>query len=58
MNTEELFAHVKEQLAAYDGHGGVAKTRIKYSRYEHTVRVFNWAMVLAEDYKDAIDMEA
>lgn len=58
MNTEELLAYVKTQLAAYDGHGGVAKTRIKYSRYEHTVRVYNWAMILAEDYNDAIDMEA
>lgn len=58
MNTEELFAYVKEQLAAYDGHGGVSKTRIKYSRYDHTVRVYNWVMLLAKDYKDVIDMEA
>lgn len=58
MNYEELFAYVKEQLSAYDSHGGVAKTRIKYSRYDHTVRVYNWAMMLAEDYIDTIDMEA
>lgn len=58
MNYEELFAYVKDELTAYDGHGGVAKTRIKYSRYDHTVRVYNWAMILAEDYKDTIDMEA
>lgn len=58
MNYEELFAYVKDALAAYDGHGGVAKTRIKYSRYDHTVRVYNWAMILAENYKDTIDMEA
>lgn len=58
MNYEELFVYVKDALAAYDAHGGVAKTRIKYSRYDHTVRVYNWAMILAEDYKDALDMEA
>ncbi|MBR6666318.1 MAG: HD domain-containing protein [Lachnospiraceae bacterium] len=57
MNYEELFAYVKDELTAYDSHGGVAKTRIKYSRYDHTVRVYNWAMILAEDYKDTIDME-
>ncbi len=58
MNYEELFAYVKDVLAVYDSHGGVAKTRIKYSRYDHTVRVYNWAMMLAEDYIDTIDMEA
>ncbi len=58
MNYEELFAYVKDQLSVYDCHGGAAKNRIKYSRYDHTVRVYNWAMMLAEDYKDTIDMEA
>lgn len=58
MNYEELFAYVKDALAVYDGHGGIAKTRIKYSRYDHTVRVYNWATILAEDYKDTLDMEA
>ena len=58
MDFEGLFAYVRDALAAYDGHGGVSKTRIKYSRYDHTERVYNWAMILAEDYKDTIDMEA
>lgn len=58
MNYEELFAYVKDVLAVYDSHGGTAKNRIKYSRYDHTVRVYNWAMILAEDYKGTIDMEA
>ena len=58
MNNEELFAYVKEALSTYDGHGGVSKTRIKYSRYDHTVRVYNWVMILAEDYQETIDMEA
>ncbi len=58
MNYEELFVYVKEQLSAYDSHGGVAKTRIKYSRFDHTVRVYNWAMMLAEEYRETIDMEA
>lgn len=57
MNYEELFAYVKNQLSVYDSHGGTAKNRIKYNRFDHTVRVYNWAMILAEDYKDTIDME-
>lgn len=58
MNYETLFDHVKNALSAYDWHGGVAKNQIRYSRYDHTVRVYNWAMMLAEDYVDVIDMEA
>lgn len=40
MNYDELFAYVKNALAAYDHHGGVSKNRIKYSRFEHTERVY------------------
>ena len=58
MNNQELFAYVKDALAVYDSHGGRARTGIRYSRYDHTVRVYNWAMILAEDYKDTIDIEA
>ena len=49
MNYDELFAYVKTALEAYDHHGGVSKNRIKYSRFEHTERVYRWAMILAED---------
>lgn len=55
---ETLFDYVKDALVAYDHHGGVAKNRIKYSRFEHTERVWRWAMILAEDFTDKIDMEA
>lgn len=55
---ETLFAYVKNALATYDHHGGVSKNRIKYSRFEHTERVYRWAMILAKDYADTIDMEA
>lgn len=58
MNYDELFAYVKNALAAYDHHGGVSKNRIKYSRFEHTERVYRWAMILAEDFVGKIDMEA
>lgn len=55
---EELFTYVKDALAAYDHHGGAAKNRIKYSRFEHTERVYRWMLILAENYVDKIDMEA
>ena len=55
---ETLFDYVKERLAAYDNHGGVSKNRIKYSRFEHTERVYRWMMILAEDFTYEIDMEA
>ncbi len=55
---ETLFAYVKNALATYDHHGGVSKNRIKYSRFEHTERVYRWAMILSEDFTDKIDMEA
>ncbi len=58
MNYDELFAYVKTALEAYDHHGGVAKNRIKYSRFEHTERVYRWAMILAEDFVGKIDREA
>jgi len=58
INYEELFAYVKTTLAAYDNHGGVSKNRIKYSRFEHTERVYRWMMILAEDFVDKIDIEA
>ena len=55
---ETLFDYVKEKLAAYDNHGGVSKNRIKYSRFEHTERVYRWMMILAENFTYEIDMEA
>jgi len=58
INNEEFFEYVKSALASYDYHGGVAKNQIKYSRFEHTERVYRWAMILAEDFSDSIDMEA
>ncbi len=58
INYETLFAYVKEALAAYDNHGGASKTRIKYSRFEHTERVYRWMMILTEDFAYEIDMEA
>ena len=58
INYEEMFAYVKDALAAYDNHGGAAKNRIKYSRFEHTERVYRWMLILAEEYADKINMEA
>lgn len=58
MNYEEVFAYVKAALDVYDQHGGESKNRIKYSRFEHTERVYRWALILAEDFTDKIDMEA
>lgn len=58
INYEELFSKVKSALAVYDQHGGISLTGIKFSRFEHTERVYRWAMMLAEEFKDTIDMEA
>lgn len=58
INYDELFVYVKSALAAYDHHGGVSKNRIKYSRFEHTERVYRWMLILAEDFADRIDMES
>lgn len=58
INYDELFAYVKSALAAYDHHGGVSKNRIKYSRFEHTERVYRWMLILAEDFAYEIDMES
>ena len=58
INYEELFDYVKAALAAYDNHGGVSKNRIRYSRFEHTERVYRWMMILAEDFASELDMEA
>ncbi len=55
---EELFAYVKDALAAYDHHGGASKNRIKYSRFEHTERVYRWMLILAEEFACDIDMES
>ncbi|MBQ9768189.1 MAG: HD domain-containing protein [Lachnospiraceae bacterium] len=53
-----LFSYVKLALDAYDSHGGVSKNKIKYSRFEHTQRVYRWAMMLAESVSEEIDLEA
>ena len=58
LNYETLFAYVKDALAAYDHHGGVSKNRIKYSRFEHTERVYRWMLILAEDFADRIAMKS
>lgn len=58
INYETLFDYVKNALEVYDHHGGEAVTRIKYSRYKHTERVYRWMMILAEEFVDEIDMEA
>lgn len=55
---EELFSYVKSALAVYDQHGGISMTGIKFSRFEHTERVYRWAMILADEITDEIDMEA
>ena len=53
MNYDDLFAYVKTALLPYDSHGGIALTGIKFSRFEHTKRVYRWAMILAEDVAEA-----
>ena len=58
MNYDSLFDYVKDALSTYDFHGGVAKKQIRFIRYDHTIRVYHWAMKLAEDFSDTIDMEA
>lgn len=58
INYEELWAYVKSALAVYDQHGGMALTGIKFSRFEHTERVYRWMMILAEEYENELDMEA
>lgn len=54
---EKLFDYVKDALTAYDHHGGASKNSIKYSRFEHTERVYRWMLILAEDFSGQIDME-
>ena len=58
MDESILFAYVKLALDAYDFHDGVSKTTIKYSRFDHTKRVYQWAMLLAEPFAGEIDLEA
>ncbi len=57
LNFDEMFAYVKNALVAYDCHGGIARTGIKFSRFEHTERVYRWMLILSEDFVDQIDME-
>jgi uncharacterized protein len=58
INYDTLFDYIKEKLAVYDQHGGISKTGIKFSRYEHTERVYRWMRILAEDFVVEIDMES
>lgn len=56
----EMFDYVEKQLAGYDVHGGKKRNKIRYSRMDHTRRVYRWMMELyeASENKDQIDIEA
>lgn len=56
----EMFDHVEKQLAGYDVHGGKKRNKIRYSRMDHTRRVYRWVMQLyeANENKSQIDIES
>lgn len=55
----DMMAYVKEMLHSYDTAGNPRKTKIKYSRFEHTMRVYKWVKRLYAAYpdRDNIDLE-
>lgn len=57
---EEMFDYVKEILSEYDLHGGAAKNKINYSRFDHIKRVYRWMLELYEALEDKqeIDIDA
>lgn len=56
----EMFQYVETCLAAYDVHGGKERNKIRYSRMDHTRRVYRWMMELyeANESREQIDIES
>lgn len=56
----KMFDYVEKQLAGYDVHGGKKRNKIRYSRMDHTRRVYRWMMQLyeANENKSQIDIES
>ncbi len=57
---DEMFRYVREMLAEYDSHAGEAERKIKYSRFEHTRRVYHWMLKLYEALEDkqSVDIDS
>lgn len=57
---EEMFQFVEQELAEYDTHGGAAKHKVRYSRIEHTRRVYRWMLWLYNEYpeKNTVDLNS
>lgn len=55
----DMTAYVKKMLRGYDTAGNPRKTKIKYSRFEHTMRVYKWMERLYAAYpdRDNVDLE-
>ena len=53
---DDMTAYVKEMLHSYDAAGNPRKTKIKYSRFEHTMRVFKWVQRLYDAYPKQQDV--
>lgn len=59
-NKADMIAYVQEQLDYYDTAGNPRKLKIRYRRFEHTMRVYKWMERLYAAYpaKEEIDLEA
>lgn len=57
---DDMANYVKMMLDSYDTAGNPRKTKIKYSRFEHTMRVYKWVQRLYAAYpkRSDIDWEA
>ncbi len=54
----EMFQYVKNALSYYDTHGRKGKLKFRYNRSEHTMRVCQWAVRLADEYPGEIDLDS
>ena len=56
---DEMISFVKEMLISYDTAGNQRKTKIRYSRFEHTMRVYKWMERLYAAYpnREKLDLE-
>lgn len=54
----EMLQYVNNALAYYDANGAKGKLGFCYNRSEHTMHVFRWAVLLAGEYPEKIDLDS